>query len=215
MRTSQHVQRSPLPLVGRARVGCAPGRAGTWPHSLVALVLSLLACLATTPSLAGGGPAIPVGTGEILGARIGSGEEQALAILKQSLYGPSEDTGRIEGCPLDSIDVRWVTWGGLIVQFEEQEDGTLSLARWTYRLDPETGRSIPGGPAPHQIKLPGGVNMGTRFSDAARIYGFEPMVNDVFGVAMHFAETFAIMTREASIDAPIMEVGTPGIGFCE
>ena len=176
----------------------------------------LLLCLAAVPALAGS--PIPVGTDTLFGARLGMSEAEAVPILTAEL-GPGEDTGWIEGCPLDGIDVRWLGWGGLTAQFEETDDDGRVFSRWTFGLDRQTGEAIPGGPVPERIVLPGGVRMGDRFSAAATAWGFEPKVDDVFGIAYHFAEaaagTFAIVTSEASIDAPITEVGTPGIPFCE
>ena len=63
--------------------------------------------------------------------------------------------------------------------------------------------------------LPDGIKIGDPFSRAARTWGFKPEIDEVFAVAMHFTDSFGIMTRDESVDAPIAEVGTPGFAFCE
>lgn len=157
---------------------------------------------------------IPVGGKDLFGAAFGSGDDETVATIRGVLGEPTEDTGRIAGCELNGVDERYVSWGGLTAQFEENE-GRMVFMRWVYQLDWETGKPIAGGPAPGQIVLPGGVRIGDPFSKAARAWGFKPEIDEVFAVAMYFTPEFGIMTRDPDIDAPISEVGTPGFAFCE
>ena len=154
--------------------------------------------------------------GEVLfGAKIGEPVESALPKLIAALGEPTGDTGRVEGCPVDGSDERHVDWGGMGAQFFEDENSQLVFERWTYRIDYETGQPIPGGPQPDRIELPGGIRMGDPFSKAADVWGFTAKVDEVFEIAWYFGRHVAIMTANADINGPIVEIGVPTIGACE
>ncbi len=157
---------------------------------------------------------IPVGPPELLGAALGSDDDEAIATLT-AVLGPGVDTGWSEGCPLNEVDERTVSWGGLRADFEATPDGTEFFARWAYELDPLSVTAIPGGPTPDQIVLPGGVQLGDPFSSAATAYGFSPFVDETFGVAYYFADDFSIRTYDPGVDSPITFVGVPDFYFCD
>ncbi len=167
------------------------------------------------PEEPAGPPSIAVDAPELLGAGFGSDAETAIGILTGVLGPPTDDTGWGEGCPLDGVDERFVSWGGLGAQFEISQAGDEVFVRWTYRLDFATGAAIPGGPTPDQIVLPDGIAMGDPFSSAAAAYGFDPSVDEIFGIAIYSGNTFTLLTSEPSVDAPITEVYAPIVRFCE
>jgi hypothetical protein len=188
-----------------------PGTAWQWGYDMrwALLALALLAWPAAAAD-------IPVGGTDLFGAAFGSGVDETVAKIGAALGKPTDDTIRTDEC-IDRPNwvARWVSWGGLTAEFEPDEDGHMVFLRWGYRLDYPTGKPIPGGPQPEEIIMPQGVRVGDLFSNAAMLYGFVPQVDDVFELAMHFTPTFGFMTSEPDVDAPIMQVGTPDIGFCE
>ena len=151
----------------------------------------------------------------LFGARFGAPVDQVLPVLIEMLGAPTEDSGRIEGCPVNGIDERYVDWGGFGAQFYADANGKLVFERWTYRLDVEAGRAIEGGPLPEQVVLPKGVRIGDPYTRAAKLWGFSAKVDEVFGIAWHFARDVAIMTADENLDGPIVEIGVPTIGACE
>jgi hypothetical protein len=168
-----------------------------------------------TPTPTTGPVSIPVGPAELLGVTLGSTLEAAAPALTAEL-GPPDDTGWIEGCPLNSVEERYLTWGGLEAAFERiSPTATGSFVSWSYRVDRVTGDPLPGGPAPEQIVLPDGVRIGDPFSSAASAYGFVAAIDEVFGVAFYFGPDFTLATSEDSVDAPITDVGVPFILLCE
>ncbi len=158
---------------------------------------------------------IPVGPPELLGAALGSDDDATVATLTAVLGPPTGDTGWSDGCPLNDVGERTVSWGGLRADFEAAPDGTEYFARWAYELDPLSVTAIPGGPTPDQIVLPGGVQLGDPFSSAASAYGFSPFVDETFGVAYYFADDFSIRTYDPGVDSPITFVGVPDFYFCD
>ena len=177
-----------------------------------------LAMAAIAALMAGGAWAadlkIKAGGDNLFGAKFGQPVDAVLPVLTQTLGSPTQDSGRIPGCPLNGVDERFVDWGGFGAQFFADESGTLKFERWTYRLGPE-GNAVPDGPQPNQIVMPGGIKMGDPFTMAAKAWGFEAKIDDVFGIAWYFGEELAIMTAEENINAPIVEIGVPHIGACE
>ena len=157
---------------------------------------------------------IMAGGDNLFGAKFGQPVDAVLPILTQTLGAPTQDSGRIPGCPLNGVDERFVDWGGFGAQFFADESGTLKFERWTYRLGPE-GAAVQDGPQPNQIVMPSGIKMGDAFTKAATAWGFEAKIDDVFGIAWYFGEDLAIMTAEEDINAPIVEIGVPHIGACE
>jgi hypothetical protein len=159
---------------------------------------------------------IPVGGTDLFGAAFGSGVDETVAKIGAALGTPTEDTTRTECYEVRPNTVtRSVSWGGLTAEFESYKNGHMVFLRWGYRLDDRTGKPFPGGPLPDEIIMPQGVRVGNLFSNAAMLYGFVPQVDDVFAIAMHSTPTFGFMTSEPDVDAPITEVGTPIIAFCE
>ena len=158
---------------------------------------------------------IVAGGDNLFGAQFGAPVDKVLPVLTARLGAPTEDSGRIEGCPVNGIDERYVDWGGLGAQFYENEAGALVFERWTYRIDAKSGAEIPGGPAPHRIVLPKGIRMGDSFAMAAEAWGFKAKVDEVFGIAWYFGREVAIMTADERLDGPIVEIGVPTIGACE
>ena len=158
---------------------------------------------------------IEAGGDNLFGAKFGAPVDEALPRLIEALGQPTEDSGRIEGCPVNGIDERYVDWGGLGAQFYADESGKLVFERWTYRIDAETGGAIAGGPTPDQIVLPKGIRMGDPYRKAADTWGFKAEVDEVFGIAWYFGSEVAIMTADENLDGPIVEIGVPTIGACE
>ncbi len=151
----------------------------------------------------------------LFGAKFGSDASSVVARITEVLGAPNDDYGRVEGCPLNGVDERFVNWGGMGAQFFADETGTLKFERWTYRIDYETKSAIPGGPAPDQIILPGGIKMGDPYTKAAKAWGFNAEVDEVFDIGWHFGEEVAIMTADNNLNGPIVEIGVPHIGACE
>jgi hypothetical protein len=158
---------------------------------------------------------ITAGGDNLFGAKFGAPVDQVLPVLIEKLGEPTEDSGRIEGCPVNGIDERYVDWGGFGAQFYADQNGNLVFERWTYRIDAETGEGITGGPTPDQIVLPKGIRMGDPYTKAAEVWGFKAEVDEVFGIAWYFGRDVAIMTADERLDGPIVEIGVPTIGACE
>lgn len=191
-------------------------RATAWrPVSEMRPVRAAVAGILVAGAVWAQGLTIGAGGDNLFGAKFGDPVDAVLPRLVEVLGPPTGDTGRIEGCPVNGIDERFVDWGGFGAQFFADENGKLVFERWTYRIDAETGAAIAGGPAPGQIVLPDGIAMGDPFSKAAEVWGFTAKVDEVFGIAWYFGRDLAIMTADENLDGPIVEIGVPTIGACE
>lgn len=157
---------------------------------------------------------IPVGPQALMGVPIGTEAETAVSELKR-VFGEGDDSGWIEGCEFNGVKERYVKWGSLTVAFEETENFGNVLINWSFALDRETSMAKPGGPRSEQIVLPRGVHVGDRFSDVAKLYGFEPFLDDVFGIGIYKDRFFEIMTASDDLNGPIAEVAVPHFSYCE
>jgi hypothetical protein len=181
------------------------------PHFL-RLALTVLSATSFGPASAQ--ITIPVGPQSLFGVSIGTDAE--VAVLKlQTVLGQGDDSGWVEGCPFNGVQERYLRWGGLTAAFVEQETSGYLFANWSYSLNFETGESTPGGPSKTDILLPNGVQMGDSFSRTGRIYGFKPVVDDVFGVGIYSGEYFSMMTADSDLDGPITEIAVPYFLFCD
>jgi hypothetical protein len=157
---------------------------------------------------------IQVGPQSLFGVSIGTDAE--IAVLKlQTVLGQGDDSGWIDGCEFNSVQERYLRWGGLTAAFVEQETSRYLFTNWTYSLNFETGETTPGGPSKTDILLPKGVRMGDSFSSTGGIYGFKPVVDDVFGVGIYSGEHFSMMTSDSNLDGPITEIAVPHFLFCD
>lgn len=157
---------------------------------------------------------ISVGPQALMGVAIGSEAETAVSKLKAAL-GRGNDSGWIDGCEFNGVKERYISWGGLTAAFEETEYFGNVFINWSYALNTQTNTAKRGGPAVDQIMLPKGVNIGDRFSDVAQIYGFEPTLDDVFGIGIFRGRHFEMMTSSEDLNGPITEVAVPHFSYCE
>ena len=159
---------------------------------------------------------LEVGVSAIGDVAVGTAADEAIERLT-ALLGPGDDTGWIEGCPLDGPDLneRYLSWGGLTADFRRGGGAIERFDAWRYRIDLETLAGVPGGPGPDQVVIPGGFTMGDDFETVVLSYGETPVVDDVFGVPLHFGANFTLIGRDPVTATPIIEVGTPFVGFCE
>lgn len=157
---------------------------------------------------------ITIGPQALKGVPIGSDANVAIPKLKM-IFGRGNDSGWIDGCEFNGIKERYVTWGGLTASFEETEYFGNVFVAWSYALNTETNRAKRGGPTVDQIELPMGVHVGDRFSDVAQIYGFEPTLDDVFGIGIYRARYFEMITASEDLNGPIVEVAVPHFYYCE
>ena len=93
------------------------------------------------------------------------------------MFGPpTEDTGWVVGCPLDSEterNERFVSWGSLSASFYGAP-GDRVFTSWGYR--PFDGPA-PRGPGLDDVVLPGGWRVGDRLQSVADALGVEPVEN--------------------------------------
>lgn len=150
----------------------------------------------------------------LLGAAFGGADADVVAHLAEVLGQPTDDSGVVDGCELNGVRERFVSWGSLTAHFEE-EDGVMVFRRWMYELDAETGMAMEGGPPAEAIVLPEGIVMGDPFEKAARAIGFEARIDDVFGIAMHLGDRLSLLTDGDRLDGPITTVGVPSVAICE
>lgn len=176
------------------------------------LTAALLVVSFTAPSIAQ--ETIPVGPQALMGVAIGTEAEAAISKFKRAL-GRGKDSGWIDGCEFNGVKERYLTWGGLTASFEETQYFGYVFNNWSYALDGETNMARPGGPTAEQIVLPKGVHLGDSFSGAAQVYGFEPALDDVFGIGIYSGRFFEMMTSSDDLNGPIAEVAVPHFSYCE
>lgn len=174
----------------------------------------LLALMLVASPLAAAELTITVDGETLLGAAFGGTDKDVVAQLEEVLGKPTEDSGVINGCELNGVRERFVSWGSLTAHFEE-EDGAMVFRRWMYEIDPESGEALEGGPPPEAIILPEGIRIGDPFDRAARALGIEARIDEVFGIAMHMGERFSLLTDSERLDAPITMIGVPSVALCE
>lgn len=179
---------------------------------LTSLAAALIASSFVAPSIAQ--ESIPVGPQALMGVIIGAEAEAAVTEL-QAAFGDGNDSGWIDGCEYNGVKERYITWGGLTAAFEETEYFENVFINWSYTLNRETYLAKLGGPTVEQIVLPKGVQLGDRYSDAAKAYGFEPVVDDVFGIGIYSGRYFEMFTASDDLNGPIIEIAVPHLSYCE
>lgn len=157
---------------------------------------------------------IPVSPQALIGVAIGTEAEIALAKLKR-VFGEGDDSGWIDGCEFNGVKERYVRWGSLTAAFEETENFGNVFINWSFALDRQTNMAKPGVPKIDQIKFPLDVKVGDRFPDVAKIYGFEPFLDDVFGIGLYKDRFYEIMTSSDDLNGPMAEVAVPHFSYCE
>lgn len=179
---------------------------------LTSLAATLIAGSFVAPSIAQ--ESIPVGPQALMGVIIGAEAEEAVIELKAT-FGDGNDSGWIDGCELNGVKERYITWGGLTAAFEETKYFGNVFINWSYTLNRQTNLAKLGGPMLDQIILPKGIQLGDRFSDAAKAYGFEPVVDDVFGIGIYSDRYFEMFTASDDLNGPIIEIAVPHLSYCE
>ena len=117
-----------------------------------------------------------VADGPLGGASLESGPARAIRRMNNVFGPPTDDTGWVVGCPLDSEtdrNERVLSWGSLSASFYGSP-GNRTFQSWGYR--PFDGPA-PRGPGLDDVVLPGGWRVGDPLQNVADALGVEPIDN--------------------------------------
>lgn len=172
-------------------------------------------------------PRIAVGSSVILetvaidtqAVAIGTEAEEAIEGLKNAFGDPTDDTGWIVGCPLDSeseLNERYVSWGSLIAGFRQGDldrEGPY-FQYWSYELD-ENRMAEPDGPQPWQLELPDGAAIGMNITVAADSADGDLLFNEVIQQQQLQSDAWNFYGQGPETDTRINAIGVPFIPLCD